>query len=82
MGTGAQPTLWERLGDLRLPTLLLCGEQDAKFCGINAEMQMLIPDAELVIVPDAGHTIHAEQPERFRGEVMRFLGIGGGSALE
>lgn len=82
MGTGVQPSLWGRLGELRLPTLLQCGEQDAKFRGINTEMQMLIPDAELVIVPGAGHTIHAEQPERFHAEVMRFLGIDGGSALE
>jgi len=74
MGTGAQPSLWGRLDELRLPTLLLCGELDAKFRSINTEMQALIPDAELVVVSGAGHTVHAEQPERFRAEVLRFLG--------
>lgn len=82
MGTGAQPSLWGRLGELYLPTLLMCGALDTKFRGINAEMQALISDAELVIVPDAGHTIHAEQAECFCTNVMRFLGTDGGSALE
>lgn len=73
MGTGAQPSLWERLGEVAMPTLLLCGALDAKFAAINAEMQALMPRAMLVTVDGAGHTIHAEQPERFRDEVVRFL---------
>lgn len=82
MGTGVQPSLWGKLSELRLPTLLLCGELDAKFRGINTEMQELMPDAELVIVAEAGHTVHAEQPERFRAEVLRFLGGSDHGALQ
>lgn len=73
MGTGAQPSLWGRLGQLSIPTLLLCGELDTKFAAINAEMHALAPASTLVTVPGAGHTIHAEQSSIFQAEVLRFL---------
>ncbi len=74
MGTGVQPSLWDRMSELRMPTLMICGAHDSKFCAINAEMHDLIPNSTLVVIPDAGHTTHAEQPERFSSEVLRFLG--------
>ncbi len=73
MGTGAQPSLWDRLSGLDRRVLLICGALDAKFCAINRDMRDHLPQASLVIIPDAGHTTHAEQPERFRAEVLRFL---------
>ncbi len=73
MGTGVQPPLWDRLGELTMPTLLIAGEQDAKFCAINREMQQIIPQAKLEIVVGAGHTVHAEQPERHYEIVRSFL---------
>jgi 2-succinyl-6-hydroxy-2,4-cyclohexadiene-1-carboxylate synthase len=73
MSTGAQPALWERLPSLIVPTLLLCGALDVKFASVNAEMHALIPGSTLTVISDAGHTTHAEQPERFREEVLRFL---------
>ncbi|MCZ2099122.1 MAG: 2-succinyl-6-hydroxy-2,4-cyclohexadiene-1-carboxylate synthase [Anaerolineae bacterium] len=72
MGTGAQPSFWERLPMLNLPVLLLCGALDTKFAAINREMQALLPRASLVIVPDAGHTVHAEQPTCWQAEVLHF----------
>lgn len=73
MGTGAQPSLWQRFGELSIPTLLLCGELDTKFAAIHAEMHALIPQSTLITIPGAGHTIHAEQPIQFTDEVLRFL---------
>lgn len=73
MGTGMQPSLWERLGELSMPVLLLAGAEDAKFVAINRQMAGQIPHARLVIVPGAGHTIHLEQAERFRQEVSGFV---------
>ncbi len=70
MGTGAQPSLWDRLSELDLPVLLLAGELDGKFSAINAEMHAHIARSTLVVVPRAGHTIHVEQPERFQSEVI------------
>jgi 2-succinyl-6-hydroxy-2,4-cyclohexadiene-1-carboxylate synthase len=82
MGTGVQPSLWDRLPELEMPTLLLCGALDTKFSAINTEMHNLMPTSTLVIIPDAGHTTHVEQPEHFRAEVLAFLGETTAGALE
>lgn len=73
MGTGVQPSLWDQLHQLNLPVLLLAGELDTKFVGIAQQMYDLLPDAQLVVVPDAGHTVHLEQPAAFQSAVMTFL---------
>jgi 2-succinyl-6-hydroxy-2,4-cyclohexadiene-1-carboxylate synthase len=73
MGQGAQPSLWDRLGEVRATTLLIAGAQDPKFARIAAEMQESIPDAELAIVPDAGHAVHLERPAHFSEIVCAFL---------
>ena len=65
MGTGAQPSLWHRLGELDMPTLVLAGELDTKFVGIAQRMVVFAPKIELRVVPNAGHTIHLEQPDEF-----------------
>lgn len=72
VGTGVQPTLHEQLDALTLPTLLLAGELDSKFCQIARQMAARIPQADLRIVPNAGHTIHLEQPEAFATLVHTF----------
>ena len=38
LGTGALPSLWDRLGELRTPVTLIVGERDEKFRGIAAQM--------------------------------------------
>lgn len=35
--------------------------------------QSIFPQAEMVVIPDAGHWLHAEQPQLFVEEVNRFL---------
>jgi 2-succinyl-6-hydroxy-2,4-cyclohexadiene-1-carboxylate synthase len=63
LGTGALPSLWKRLGELKLPVTLLAGERDAKFSGIAREMAPLIPNAQVEIVPGSGHAVHLERPD-------------------
>ncbi|MDF3038771.1 MAG: alpha/beta hydrolase fold protein [Thermomicrobiales bacterium] len=73
MGQGAQPSLWDRLGEMRAPTLLIAGALDAKFAGIAAEMSQAIPNAALALIPGAGHAVHLESPARFCEIVRAFL---------
>jgi 2-succinyl-6-hydroxy-2,4-cyclohexadiene-1-carboxylate synthase len=75
MGAGQQEPLWERLGVLTMPTLLLTGEHDTKYEALAQEMQQAIPGAEQQVVHRAGHTTHLEQPELFLEAVVTFLGI-------
>ncbi|MBC7870974.1 MAG: 2-succinyl-6-hydroxy-2,4-cyclohexadiene-1-carboxylate synthase [Chitinophagaceae bacterium] len=73
MGTGVQPSLWPHLSALKRPVLLLTGEHDSKFVAINQQMQTQIPDAQHIIIPDAGHTVHLEQPVLFEKNILDFL---------
>jgi 2-succinyl-6-hydroxy-2,4-cyclohexadiene-1-carboxylate synthase len=63
LGTGALPSLWERLAELRMPVAMVAGERDAKFVEIAQQMAALIPGASVAIVPGAGHAAHLEAPE-------------------
>lgn len=73
MGSGAQPSLWEELPRLNLPTQLIVGELDHKFLRINREMMTAMPQAAMKVVPKAGHRVHLENPPRFHEAVMSFL---------
>jgi 2-succinyl-6-hydroxy-2,4-cyclohexadiene-1-carboxylate synthase len=72
VGTAVQPSLYQRLPELTLPVLLITGELDSKFCTIGQRMAQQLPQAQLQIVSDAGHTVHLEQPERFAALVQKF----------
>ncbi len=65
LGPGRQPSLWERLPDLRVPTLLLAGAEDTRYQEITARMRDMCPSARRMIVPGAGHNIHLEHPDAF-----------------
>jgi 2-succinyl-6-hydroxy-2,4-cyclohexadiene-1-carboxylate synthase len=73
MGTGAQAENWSRLHALRSPALLLAGSLDSKFESIARQMCDRMPGAALAIVPDAGHTVHLEQPAEYNRRVVEFL---------
>jgi 2-succinyl-6-hydroxy-2,4-cyclohexadiene-1-carboxylate synthase len=62
LGTGALPSLWSQLGDVVAPTTLVVGERDEKFSAIASAMSAQMPDAEIVVVPGAGHAVHLEAP--------------------
>ncbi len=62
LGTGALPSLWDRLDDLAMAVTLVVGERDEKFRAIAAEMATRLKRAEVVVVPGAGHAVHLEAP--------------------
>jgi 2-succinyl-6-hydroxy-2,4-cyclohexadiene-1-carboxylate synthase len=73
MGVGAQPSLWERLGELTIPVLLITGSADAKFNAIAEEMVKLLPNARHQVIGGASHTVHLERPHHFDQAVIDFL---------
>ena len=64
LGTGALPSLWNRLSEVRAPATLIAGERDEKFRAIAGEMARGLPDANVIAIPGAGHAVHLEAPER------------------
>lgn len=66
---------------VHVPTLLLAGAEDnmtpfkPAASGIGFEqIRQLMPDNRLVVLPDCGHYLVIEQPERACAEIMQFLG--------
>ena len=64
LGTGALPSLWDRLSEVRAPVTLIVGERDAKFSGIASDVARALADGKVVVVHGAGHAVHLEAPEK------------------
>ena len=62
-GQGATPPVWDRLGELRGPVLLIAGERDKGYIDAAHRMASLMPDARVAVVPGAGHAPQLEQPD-------------------
>ena len=73
MGTGAQPSLWERISTLRISTRALTGALDDKYVRLVRGMTALNPRLQSMIVPGAGHNVHAERPDAFINTLRRFV---------
>lgn len=73
LGQGTVPFVGGRLKDLNVPTLLLVGQQDAKYVAIANQMAATMSQAEVVEIAGAGHAVHREQPDVFLHHVMAFL---------
>ncbi|MEH7272212.1 2-succinyl-6-hydroxy-2,4-cyclohexadiene-1-carboxylate synthase [Neobacillus vireti] len=73
MGTGAQPSWWEKLQLLSCEVLLVTGEKDEKFCRIAEKMQKYLKKASWIVINGCGHAIHVEQKEKFGTIVSDFL---------
>ena len=69
------PRLKHRLHRIKVPTLLIWGENDGVVPPAYAKAyQRLIPGAGLSLIPQAGHFPHIEQPESFLDVLQGFLG--------
>jgi 2-succinyl-6-hydroxy-2,4-cyclohexadiene-1-carboxylate synthase len=72
MGTGAQPSYWDALPEITVPTLLLAGEEDQKFTQVAVNMAEKMPEVQLRLIPRAGHAIHLENPFAWLAAILTF----------
>ncbi|MFQ5872392.1 MAG: 2-succinyl-6-hydroxy-2,4-cyclohexadiene-1-carboxylate synthase [Dehalococcoidia bacterium] len=75
IGVGVQPPLQDRLSCLAPPVLFVVGEKDGKFCDLARSMNAAVPNGRLAVIPEAGHAVHLEQPDRFNSIVLDFLRV-------
>lgn len=68
-----QPDELAVLARVRCPTLVMVGEQDEPFLDDSRRMAATIPNAELVVLPDAGHSPQFENPAAWLAAVEGFL---------
>jgi 2-succinyl-6-hydroxy-2,4-cyclohexadiene-1-carboxylate synthase len=71
-GTGEQEPLWGRLDEITAPTLVLAGERDEKFTRLGERLAAALADATFQTIPDAGHSVHLEQPAATVDAVTRW----------
>jgi 2-succinyl-6-hydroxy-2,4-cyclohexadiene-1-carboxylate synthase len=60
-GAGTQEPLWDRLGGLTMPVLVLTGATDPRYQALGARLAAA-SGGTLAVVPGAGHALHLEQP--------------------
>jgi hypothetical protein len=66
---------WTTLGQMKTPTLLLYGGADlAAPPTLGRMVARHLPNRDMVVVPEAGHSIYWEQPDTFNRTVLDFLG--------
>jgi pimeloyl-ACP methyl ester carboxylesterase len=58
---------------VHVPTLVIVGEQDEPFRGPSDAMAAAIDGAQLVVIPDAGHSPQIENPDAWIAALTRFL---------
>jgi 3-oxoadipate enol-lactonase len=70
--------VYEKLGQIKAPTLVIVGEEDVATVPTKAErIASAIPGAKLVRIPRAGHTSTVEEPEAVNRAIEQFLaGLG------
>ncbi len=73
MSVGRQASLWPRLAEITMPTLLVVGADDPRYRAHAAAMAARLPQAEVTVVPAAGHAVHLENPTAWTAAVSAFL---------
>ncbi len=73
LGQGAQAPLWGRLGELKVPVLLITGAYDRTYSEIAQRLATAIADARVATIPKAGHAVHLERPDEVAEALVAWL---------
>jgi len=61
------------LPSIDVPTLVIVGAQDTNFVAGSEYMAAKMPNARLIVIPDAGHAPNIDRPDVFDRRVQEFL---------
>ncbi|HET9070918.1 MAG TPA: alpha/beta fold hydrolase [Acidimicrobiales bacterium] len=76
-GAGRQEPLWDRLGAIEQPVLVVAGELDGAYLARAHRLVAAIgANARLAVIPGAGHACHLERPDAWLAAVGPFLAAG------
>jgi pimeloyl-ACP methyl ester carboxylesterase len=65
----------ESLPDMRVPTLIMVGDEDEPCLDVALFLKRRLPNAGLAIFPKSGHTINIEEPALFNQQLLDFLSM-------
>jgi proline iminopeptidase len=72
-GTLKDLDLVSRLGEISIPTLLTCGDEDEAGVKTVKDFQASFAHAKMAVIPGTSHMHHIEEPEIYKTIVKRFL---------
>jgi len=73
---GKRPSLYafeEQLRQVKVPVLLIVGDEDEPCLDTNLFMKRIMPTAQLAMLPGSGHVLNYEEPALFNHLIERFL---------
>lgn len=74
VGVTNRKGVYEELGNIKCPTLILVGDEDvATVLARSERIHNAINGSNLVIIPQAGHSSSVEQPEAVNNAISEFL---------
>jgi pimeloyl-ACP methyl ester carboxylesterase len=73
MLTQTDASIIDSLPSIRVPTLVIVGDQDTPFLAPCEYMAKKIPGARLEVIAGAGHSSNLDQPEAFNRVLLAFL---------
>jgi 2-succinyl-6-hydroxy-2,4-cyclohexadiene-1-carboxylate synthase len=73
IGQSAYEPMWDRLGEITQPTLLITGERDVTYTHRADRIVDMIPNATHVEIPNASHAVHLAQPQAVAEAVAEFI---------
>ena len=71
IGTGAMTPLWDRLGELDLPAVVLAGQRDAKFRSLGERLAAELPQGAFLLARGAGHALPRVAPDAVAAAISR-----------
>jgi 2-succinyl-6-hydroxy-2,4-cyclohexadiene-1-carboxylate synthase len=73
-GTGTQESLWDRLGELTMPVLVIAGANDEKFTHLGHRLvESIGANASIQLIDNAGHTAQLENPAGTAAAITKWL---------
>jgi pimeloyl-ACP methyl ester carboxylesterase len=63
----------ESLPNIRVPAIVIVGENDTPFLAASDYMAAKIPGAKQAVIPDAGHAANIDNPQAFNAALLGFL---------
>lgn len=71
LGTGSMTPMWDRLGALRMPVLIVHGTRDHKFTDLAQRLAAGIPGARRIGI-ECGHAVPLERPRELAAVLHEF----------
>ncbi len=71
--SGPAPSTLDRLGEIRVPALVLIGSLDEAYLRAADVMATRLPNATKRVIPGAGHCVNIEEADAFNRAVVEFL---------